>query len=247
MAYHTHRFGTWDQFKAHVSTKLARPEDPNIYKRFIFRGQSDAKWKLISTLDRAYDGKRPSKKEVIAKDLVKEFYDECARFSGWRCQHDDPRVLAMAQHHGLPTRLLDWTYSPYVAAYFAYSWFLFEGKPNTSETIAIWALNRRAIAKKEIQKELEIIVIQDHENSRLGSQHGVFTYLRTDDADLESYLTRRKAKIGDVLQKFELPAMQYKVAIRDLILMGIHHGTIFPDRDGIAKMIKVNTLLDANP
>jgi hypothetical protein len=246
MGFSTHRFGRWDDFKTHVSTKLATPEDPNIYKKFSFRGQSDARWNPISTFDRDYQGKRPSKKELIAKGLIKEFYDECARFSAWGCKPDDPRVLAMAQHHGLPTRLLDWTYSPYVAAYFAYSWFLFEGKPNRSEMVAIWALNRRAIEAKSVQKELEVIVIQDHENSRLGSQHGVFTYLKTDDEDLESYLARSAANVGDVLQKFELPAYEYQRAIRDLILMGIHHGTIFPDRDGIAKMIKVNTLLEAN-
>src|SRR5262249_33874110 len=118
-AFHTHKFQKWDQFKRELWQKLPGGHDFDIYKRFIFRGQADARWKLTSTLDRTYLDKRPAKKDAIATELIKEFYEECARFSDWRYKVDDPRVLAMAQHHGMPTRLLDWSYSPYVAAYFA--------------------------------------------------------------------------------------------------------------------------------
>ena len=52
MGFLTHRFRNWDEFKRGLWQKLPGSHDFDIYKRFIFRGQADAGWKLTSTLDR---------------------------------------------------------------------------------------------------------------------------------------------------------------------------------------------------
>jgi hypothetical protein len=203
-------------------------------------------WPLKSSFDRAYSNQQAASRDTLAKKLIKDFFEDCERYAPWRYAIDDPRVLAMAQHNGLPTRLLDWSYSPYVAAYFAYSWFLFE-KPDDPAAlqgnVAIWILDLEEVEEKAPAGQLQIVSVQDHENSRLGNQFGVFTYLKTNDSSLEDYLVSPAIALGGALVKLELPRAECRTALQDLILMGIHHGTIFPGREGIAQTIKLINLL----
>jgi hypothetical protein len=237
-------FGSWDEFKKELRNVLPGAHDYDVYKRYIFRGQGSSKWSLCSTFDRRYSKAQGASRDALAKKLIQEFYDECERFSPWRYPVTDPRVLAMAQHHGLPTRLLDWSYSPYVAAYFAFSWFMFEkATEQRGGNVAIWLLNRDVVEQQAPEDQLQIVTVQDYENNRLGSQFGVFTYLKTKERDLEEYLTSPAVKLGKALMRLEIPRRQVKPALQDLILMGIHHGTIFPGREGIAHMIKLRNLL----
>lgn len=241
--YRVERFPSWDAFKNGVRNALPGSHDYDVYKRFLFRGQGNADWSLRSTFDRSYSEKQAASRDTLAKDLIREFFDECERFSPWRYTIDDPRVLAMAQHHGLPTRLLDWSFSPYVAAYFAFSWFMFEKESGQPGDVAIWVLNRDEVARKAPEGQLQIISVQDYENSRLGSQFGLFTYLKTNESNLEDYLTSPAVGLGYALRKLEIPRSEARQALQDLILMGIHHGTIFPGREGIANTIKLRNLL----
>ena len=237
-------FHTWEDFKNGIRGALPGAHDYDVYKNYIFRGQGNAAWPLRSTFDRIYSDKQAASRDTLAKELIREFYEECERYAPWRYGIDDPRVLAMAQHHGLPTRLLDWSFSPYVAAYFAFSWFMFEN-PAMEQTgnVAIWVLNRIQLQAKAPEGQLQIIAVQDFENSRLGSQFGLFTYLKTNEASLEDYLISPAVNLTKALVKLELPRATAREALQDLILMGIHHGTIFPGREGIAQTIKLRNLL----
>jgi hypothetical protein len=236
-------FADWNGFKNGVRNALPGSHDYDVYKRFIFRGQGSADWPLRSTFDRNFSDKQAASRDALAKELIREFYEECERFSPWRYGVDDPRVLAMAQHHGLPTRLLDWSFSPYVAAYFAFSWFMFEKPADRKGNVAIWVLNRDVVHGQAPEGQLQIISVQDYENSRLGNQFGVFTYLKTNESSLEDYLASSAVNLTSALVKLELPRTEARQALQDLILMGIHHGTIFPGREGIAQTIKLRNLL----
>ena len=87
---------------------------------WIFRGQAQD-WPLTSSLERAFrlGGIALKKAPGIEKQLVRDFrrrYDGKDRDV---VMNDTLYCLALMQHHGAPTRLLDWSYSPFVAAFFA--------------------------------------------------------------------------------------------------------------------------------
>jgi hypothetical protein len=84
--------------------------------RWIFRGQARASWPLQSSLDRMVS--------IDANDakygLLREFKAKAHQYGGgYQSSEGDEQWLASMQHHGAPTPLLDFTFSPYVAAYFA--------------------------------------------------------------------------------------------------------------------------------
>jgi hypothetical protein len=108
-----------------------------------FRGQKNFKWGLQSTLDRIVTSPRANRSEyrnstqvsIYERDLVQEFQMAAHLYTDiTSLSFGEDDCLATMQHHGCPTRLLDWTYSPHVALYFA----IFE---KWEEDSAIWALD----------------------------------------------------------------------------------------------------------
>ena len=84
----------------------------------VYRGAGDAERPLLTSLDRLGGIDPPHTKADLESHILRNYvrysrpYMEDAVTNDWE-------VLVAAQHHGLPTRLLDWTYSPLVAAHFA--------------------------------------------------------------------------------------------------------------------------------
>jgi hypothetical protein len=99
--------------------------DPAIGRRrdsAVYRGVGDASWPMLTSLDRLGGTNPPHAKRGLEEHVLRNF----ARYSrpylgapGASAARGDWELLAAAQHHGVPTRLLDWTYSPLVAAHFA--------------------------------------------------------------------------------------------------------------------------------
>lgn len=83
----------------------------------VYRGGGDARWPLLTSLDRLGGIHPPHTKRALESHILRNW----VRYSRPFFPHarNEWELLVAAQHHGLPTRLLDWTYSPLVAAHFA--------------------------------------------------------------------------------------------------------------------------------
>jgi FRG domain len=120
--------------------------------RWIFRGQADSSWKLENSIRRTFHPRwREWKKSPlwnsgcvlrrIEGKLALEFSSR-ARLYGLDVATEKPVALLSAmQHFGVPTRLLDWTHSGYVALYFA----LEQQLQTQAYSAAVWALDLTAL------------------------------------------------------------------------------------------------------
>lgn len=112
---------------------------------WVFRGQAGP-WPLKTSLQRACEdfGLPLDKAFELEQKLIREFRRYFHFYSAYAPAPDDTlEWLAMMQHYGSPTRLLDWTYSLYVAAFFALE------KPN--EAHIIWALNTQWLSRQVLR------------------------------------------------------------------------------------------------
>jgi len=107
--------------------------------QFLFRVQANSNWKLSSTLERAlyyYNQGYPPLTEINERRILEEFKTKFHLYATNEPDYDDHfEWLAHLQHHGCPTRLVDFTSSIYIAAFFALT--------NAVGTdAAIWCISR---------------------------------------------------------------------------------------------------------
>jgi hypothetical protein len=111
--------------------------------RWVFRGQRDAAWELQPTLERfAVRMAQPRMASSIESDHVREFCRRARHYMQTVTEdYDLLDWLALMRHHGSPSRLLDFTRSPYVAAFFA------TAEAERNDSAAVWAIDALALKR----------------------------------------------------------------------------------------------------
>ena len=114
-------------------------------ERWIYRGQSRANWSLEPTIERRVPKEST---RVSESQLLWDFKRLATPLAATAPDFDDtPSWLAMMRHHGVPTRILDWTDSPYVALFFACD-DATRQDDDPDQKSSVWALNATLIRDK---------------------------------------------------------------------------------------------------
>jgi hypothetical protein len=218
------------------------------YHNWAFRGQRDASLPLFSVLSRHLSTYKIDPRAWMDQEerILRIFKRKAIHFlSHIPDRDDDFQWLALMQDHGAPTRLLDFTWSPYVAAFFALH--------NATGDGVIWACNPREI-EHVVQLDVEkpgafrkhfltsqkpfVWIGEPHAmNRRLIAQSGTFLAPSVLDQPIEAILTTYP-KPKDTLIKLILPANKIREkGMRELYKMNITQATLFPDLDGLARSL----------
>ncbi|PCM41047.1 FRG domain-containing protein [Mammaliicoccus sciuri] len=196
---------------------------------WLFRGHSNKKWDLVPKA-----GRSPYKK-----------YNDKETFYAWKRQamiflkesYDDWDMLTIAQHHGLATRLLDWSFNPLVAAYFAVKEF-----EDCDAVIYAYLKKSDINVKDEHPFESKGIkkVKPNGLATRVVRQSGIFTIHELPTSSIEDNISKNEELIKIIIDK------KYRKKLRaELSYYGIHELSLFPDLDGLAN--HVNWIMEAQP
>lgn len=225
----------------------------------IFRGQSDASWELRTSIERCVFF---TKNYRVEKDFLCDFQRPAHSYGVQLPRTEDTLSwLALMQHHGAPTRLLDFTESPYIAAFFA-----LEGAEKPS---AVWAVHRLHLLEDLANKSPESFQYRGDEfyglpdeafnrifeenklpcvfpvqpsvaTKRYVAQQGIFVSMGNTNSTFMDQLMAYSwpEYLHEHIWKVVLSEELRDEALYDLSRMNINRATLFPDLDGFATHLR---------
>lgn len=211
-----------------------------------YRGQSNKEWRLIATFARP--GHTSSE-----QNLIKKFKQNATLLLNPRPSKDIEWLFIM-QHHGVKTRLLDWTESPLTALYFAVRkkskhdgvlWVLLPVDLNKCSNVrpdfpkdipsfedeALKNYSPESFAGEKTSKLYPLAAIAPRNNSRMQAQLSVFTISHRDDTPIEDIGEKKHA------WRYIIPKEHKEQLKAELKLLEISKFQLFPELSSIAEML----------
>ncbi|MGC8477146.1 MAG: FRG domain-containing protein [Acetobacteraceae bacterium] len=210
----------WHEFIAWI--------DRHADARWVFRGLSDSRYPLIPGAGRVRFY-RPERERAVL-EIFERRAREFITVAGW----DDWDLLTLAQHHGLPTRLLDWTSNPLTAVYFAVA-----GSPqrriNRPARVVAWPVHPRQVVDRTVDTDPFALtslrfLMPGALTSRVTAQGGLFS---VHPAPTRPWLE----PLGAAAHVFDIPAGFHAYFRRRLFYLGMDWQRVMGGLDGLGRRL----------
>ena len=256
------RIGSLGELLDLVTPDQTDPVSGRIRDTSVFRGSGSAAWPLYTSLDRLGGTHPPHTKAHLEEHILRNFIRYSRPFLRTP-PVNDWELLVAAQHHGVPTRLLDWSYSPLIAAHFA----TLAGPADTGKVV--WRLNWRHVHERFDLPPVALLV-QDLDamlhargirslgalmqgtpppesrfvcmldppalDDRIIAQAATFTICTDRTQPLDE--TLRDAGLACALTRYLIPKERVNFVRDQLDLCALDERKLFPDLDGVAAQIR---------
>lgn len=221
--------------------------------QLIYRGHRRYDWPLTPSLGR-FDPRNIITKEVAEAQLRLFRRAVRGRISDRTLVEidEEDELWAVGQHHGLLSPLLDWTYSPYVALFFAFEKEDRRHGEHDNPYRAVYLLNKSHVEAEDKCPHVSVLEPRKDDHGRLVNQAGLFTSSGYDNT-LENFLidSLRDEVLGQVSEddeakelakyicKIYIPNEERAECLRHLRMMNVHHASLFPDLLGAAQYCNI--------